>query len=470
MASFFTNNSCNPFMDPETPCTWGNYVRFAVNATLAADYQETIRFAEAHNVRLVIRHTGHDNNGKSTGARGLSLWTHNMKTKELKEYNGAGYSGKAFVFGAGILMQEAYEFAHSHGLLVVGANQPTVGFAGGYTQGGGHGPLASQFGLAADQVLEWEVVVASGDIVTASRMAHADLFWALCGGGGGTFGAVLSVTVRAHPPMTLSTASLAFVPPSGSPELATEDFYAAVGEFTMLVPSINDAGAVAAWFITAQSFGLSTLFGPGLEETELEQLLQPILKTLRRLNIEFSYHSETHSSFLEGVLRQQPVNVSGLNIGGRLIPRTLVETNNAELTATIRNITTAGALFSGVSFNVSQHAADSIGANPYWRESIFNAVVATPFNHTDWQANIRGVESITNDLLPPLEHLTPNGAAYLNEADFQQPDWQRVFYGVHFGKLSEIKSRYDPKDLFYVLGGVGSERWIQQADGRLCRT
>jgi len=77
---------------------------------------------------------------------------------------------------------------------------------------------------------------------------------------------------------------------------------------------------------------------------------------------------------------------------------------------------------------------------------------------------------MTKSFMPKLEALTPNGGAYLNEGDFQQPDWQRAFYGINYPALSAIKRKYDPDDLFYGLTAVGSERWTQHSDGRLCRT
>lgn len=75
----------------------------------------------------------------------------------------------------------------------------TVGAICGYLQGGGHGPASHEFGLGADQVLEYQVVLASGEHVTANACQHKDLFTALRGGGGGTYGIVTSVTVKAFP-------------------------------------------------------------------------------------------------------------------------------------------------------------------------------------------------------------------------------------------------------------------------------
>lgn len=77
---------------------------------------------------------------------------------------------------------------------------------------------------------------------------------------------------------------------------------------------------------------------------------------------------------------------------------------------------------------------------------------------------------ITHNFLPLLEALTPNGGAYLNEADFQQPDFQRALYGINYSRLRAIKSHYDPHDMFYAITAVGSESWYedQTRGGRLC--
>lgn len=75
---------------------------------------------------------------------------------------------------------------------------------------------------------------------------------------------------------------------------------------------------------------------------------------------------------------------------------------------------------------------------------------------------------MTNELIPTLEAITPGGGAYLNEADFRQPDFQDVFYGNNYDTLLSIKNKYDPEGLFYALTAVGSEKWASRLDGRLC--
>ena len=95
--------------------------------------------------------------------------------------------------------------------LVVGGVEPTVSL-GGYTLGGGHSPIGRKFGLAADNVLEIEMVTANGDVVIVNGQetkttdcngnvhtsSDTDLFWALRGGGGGTFGIVTKFTYKLH--------------------------------------------------------------------------------------------------------------------------------------------------------------------------------------------------------------------------------------------------------------------------------
>lgn len=60
MAPFFANQTCDPWTPESRPCTLGNYVSYAVNATCAADITAAVRFAAQRNIRFVIRNTGHE--------------------------------------------------------------------------------------------------------------------------------------------------------------------------------------------------------------------------------------------------------------------------------------------------------------------------------------------------------------------------------------------------------------------------
>ena len=285
MAPFFANQSCDPFAALNASCVVGTLVQYSVNASSVSDCQKTIRFAQQHNIRLVIRNTGHDYYGKSTGAGGLAIWTHSLRNTSIIDYESPYYSGKAIKMGAGVQVSDAYAATHSEGLVACGGDSPSVGVAGGWTQGGGHGPLASRFGLGADQALEWEVVTAGGEYVVATPTNnYSDLYWALSGGGGGTYGVVYSLTSKAHTDMEVASANLTFT----NEDISQSTFYAAVSNFLTYLPAIVDAGATSIWYLTNTSFQMVPTTAPGLTQAQLQKLMNPIVSHLDTSNITYS--------------------------------------------------------------------------------------------------------------------------------------------------------------------------------------
>ncbi|KAI1185038.1 hypothetical protein F5B17DRAFT_446427 [Nemania serpens] len=470
MAYPFSNNSCNPFLDYSTPCTLGPHSVYTINATSAADFQAAIRFVKDHNIRLVIRNTGHDYLGKSTGAHSLSVWTHYMKSIELVQYSSPGYTGPALKVGAGVESMEAYMFAASHGLVVVGGNCPTVGLAGGFTQGGGHGPLASKYGLSADQVLEWEVVTGAGEIITATATSNEDLFWALRGGGGGTFGIVSSLTVKVFPDTSTSKATMMILNDGTN----ADSLYSAIGTFIRdALPGLVDAGAFVVWVAAPFGFMLTPVIAPGVAVADVDRLLQPLTARLDDRGLAYQYSSTQYPTFLssyEVLQKTGSWNVSDYNLGSRLIPRDLVTQNTEAVVEAIRYISSQ-TLMSGVSYNLSRSVSspDDVAVNPYFRRALFSLTIGTAIDYTDSAATKAVQDKITDDFIPALKRITPDGAAYLSEADFQEPNFQQIFYGNNYGRLLNIKRKYDPDDVFYAKTGVGSEKWVENAEGRLCR-
>ncbi|KXX78001.1 6-hydroxy-D-nicotine oxidase [Madurella mycetomatis] len=470
MAYTFTNNSCNPWLDRTAPCTIGSHVVYAINATDPTHLQRGISFAKRHNIRLVIRNTGHDYLGRSTGAHSLALWTRNLRSMELLDYRSSVYTGPAIMMGAGVLAIEAYRFADSHNVVVVGGNCPSVGMTGGYAQGGGISLLSSVYGLGADQVLEWTVITADGELVTANSTHHPDLYWALRGGGGGTFGVVVSMTVKVFPDTYTSSAAIT-VPDNGA---NIDAIYAAFKAFiTTQLPTLVDRGIYIPWVLTPAGFHLEARIAAGLHKDELDGLLQPTLSILEDAQLEYNYSSFETPTFL-GTYEGAPgaSNVSDYVTGGRLISRSALQSDPDGLVAALRHIGSQ-AFLTGVSFNVnttrSGMSPDEVAANPYFRESIFNLFFGLPIDYQDWDINLARMDKITNDDLNQLEKVAPNGGAYLNEADIAQPDFQSVFYGNHYPRLERIKQRYDPDGVFYAKTAVGSERWEERENGRLCK-
>ena len=95
-------------------------------------------------------------------------------------------------------------------MLIVYHNKNLSSYLNGIALGGGAGVLGRKFGLTSDNLLAVQVVVADGRILTCDMSHNPDLFWALCGGGGGNFGVATSFTFRVHQVATLSLFTLSW--------------------------------------------------------------------------------------------------------------------------------------------------------------------------------------------------------------------------------------------------------------------
>ncbi|KAH8596904.1 FAD binding domain protein [Bisporella sp. PMI_857] len=473
MAPFFANQSCDPFTPRSKPCTLGNYVSYSINATCPGDVIAAVNFAQARNIRFVVRNTGHDYNGRSTGAGALAIWTHYLKDTQIIDWSDAYYTGKAIKMGAGIQGYEAMAAAKVKGLVAIGGECPTVGVAGGYTQGGGHSALSTSFGLGADQTLSFDVVLADGSLVTATRTKNSDLYWALSGGGGGTYGVVVSMTSKAYPDTTVSGASLVFL----SSTTTADNFYAGVSAFHSLLPAMVDAGGLVIYYFSDQFFQIGPFTGYNKTQAQVETILAPFVKALTALGIQYSVTYSQSATYTEhydkyfGPLPFGNIQVGIAQYGGRLIPRTTITQNNAGFMNVARNITQNGVLFIGVATDVSPFASKvSNAVLPAWRKALIHATLTTPWNFTaPWADMIALQDKMTNVVVPQLEAVTPGSGVYMNEADFRQPNWQDAFFGANYAKLLSIKKKYDPNRLLWSLKTVGSEYWTVANNGRMCK-
>jgi FAD/FMN-containing dehydrogenase len=154
------------------------------------DVQNSVRIARKHNVPLSVRGHGFDWTGRSIRNGGLVI------DLSLMDRIDVDTSTKVATVAAGATASDVLAAANPYGLVAVTGSVGQVGMTG-LTLGGGYGPLNSKYGLALDNLLGAEVVLADGTRVTADEFTNADLFWALRGGGG-NFGIVTSLRLRLH--------------------------------------------------------------------------------------------------------------------------------------------------------------------------------------------------------------------------------------------------------------------------------
>ena len=113
-----------------------------------------------------------------------------------------------------------------------------MGVFGGYSTGGGHSPLMQLFGAGSDQIVALEVVLANGRFVTATQLVNTDLYWAMLGGGGGTFGIITSAVVKVHRQVPVTTSSWSVMT---SETVSADAFWELVKFFWMSFPAYNKA-------------------------------------------------------------------------------------------------------------------------------------------------------------------------------------------------------------------------------------
>jgi hypothetical protein len=188
---------------------------YAVAAEGVADVVAAVNFARENNLRLVIKGGGHSYQGTSCAPDSLLIWTRHMDWIVLHDaFVPQGCAGQmaaqpAVEIGAGAIWLHVYQkVTGKGGRFVRGGGCTTVGVAG-LVQSGGFGNFPKKFGTAAGSLLEAEIVTADGQVRVVNACRDPDLFWAVKGGGGGTFGVVTKLVMKTYElPEALADAQL----------------------------------------------------------------------------------------------------------------------------------------------------------------------------------------------------------------------------------------------------------------------
>jgi hypothetical protein len=317
-------------------------------------------------------------------------------------------------------MLELNREAAARNLTIVSGGAGTVG-VGGYLTGGGHAALSSTYGLAADQVLEIEMVTPNGKVVTANECQHRDLFWAMRGvsfssrvkpssvlaladtktqGGGSTFGIITSITIRAFPstPFAVVTALLGTMPLPGS-----DPFWDATTTMLSHFASLDSQGISAYTFVapgfTSASMNITSpinafygifmlpLLFPGNTSDSLSDVVKAVFDAATApfppLTFFSSVSARTYPSFWDWYKDANgPLDAgSDVILGSRLLDqKALTGDGNASLVkATLKTLTAGSSkplmlyLVAGKGVRNARPRDGGNSVNPAWRRALVHA-------------------------------------------------------------------------------------------------
>jgi len=489
---------------------------YAVTARNTADVVATVNFARENNLRLVVKGGGHSYLGTSNAADSLLIWTRAMNGIVLHDaFVGQGCAGTeapqpAVTVEAGAMWVDVYDAVTSKSRpLRPGRRLRHVGVAG-LIQSGGFGSFSKNYGTAASWLLEAEIVTADGAVRIAKACTNPDLFWAIKGGGGSSFGVVTKLTLRTHELPALFGGALLTIK-------ATSDraFRQLIGQFfkfysdSLFNPHWGESITLRPGNILA-----IRMVSQGLDKQQAENVWQPFLDWVRGSPQDFTlseapiigsmparnwWDAEYRRKSLPNTVRtddrprapethfwwagnQNEVGIFWHGYQSTWLPAVLLQTDGQQrladaLFASSRHSSVYLQFNKGLAGAPPEAvaAARNTAMNPAVLDALGLAIIAggrpaiypgVPGHEPDL-ALARGEAGKIDQSMAELRKIAPSAGSYVSETNFFEGDWQRSFWGTNYPRLQAVKAKYDPDGLFFVHHGVGSEEWSDDGFTRL---
>ncbi|XP_055342574.1 uncharacterized protein LOC129591079 [Paramacrobiotus metropolitanus] len=488
--------------DWDAVCQAGRTPAYGVEAHTVDDIQKALAFASQHNLRIVVKTTGHDYFGRSTAPGALMLWLRNfqggLETKTGFTPNGCDASGQltepVITVTGGKTWDDVYakvdqDFNGKY--CIVAGFCFDIAAAGGYTLGGGHSVLSPSFGLAVDNVLEMTMVTASGKLVTANACQNKDLFWALCGGGGGTFGVLTSVTYKLHSvPSGFNAYSVQVVDQNKTGNLnpiQVESIIEVLARRTADLDNIGWGGYML--FNPAYGFVVMLLV-PADKANALDQAkalknelvgMQAASGFLVMPFANLGTFSQHYDHFDDWRSWTDTIGVfdgfySGVRIalGTRLIPAAALTHSRSAAQTLMAGVQKNGfaagfvaTMVAGSGVRSRDPQALETSVTPAWRKAAWHCYLFTGWDATTSNADIAARTDVLNSGVQVWREGFPDSGVYFNEGFTEEPNWQQAFWGSNYERLLGIKKTVDPNGMFVCSTCVGSELWDKSGNCRV---
>jgi len=400
--------------------------------TTRDDVVEAVNVARASGLTIAVRGGGHSIAGASVCDGGLVIDLSRMKAVEVDSRR---HTARA---EPGLTLGEFDVATQAHGLATTMGINSDTGIAG-LTLGGGLGRLARKHGLACDNLLAAEMVLADGRIVTASSAENPDLFWAIRGGGG-NFGIATAFTYRLHP-----------LGPQILGGLVLHDFARArevlrfYRDFTGVAP--NEVSADAVFLTTPEGqrlLAISACYVGPVEEGE--RALRPLRQfgpPLQDLIVPTAYTALQASA--------DPLFARGRRYYWKA--QFLRQISDAAIDAFVSGYESAAsplslAVLQQVGGAISQVGGDATAYGN--RDAAYDcfpvAVWETP---AEDEHHIAWTRAFWEAMRP-----FATGGVYPNNLGEEGEERVRAAYGGNYTRLAALKAKYDPENLFRLNQNV----------------
>jgi FAD/FMN-containing dehydrogenase len=425
----------NPAVDRSRP-------RAIVVCRTPEDVAETVAFGRRHGIRVAARSGGHSFGGYSAPDGGIVADLSSMRRIDVAPDH------RTASVEPGVLNVDLDSALPEAGLAVPSGTCGTVGL-GGLTLGGGFGYSSRALGLTIDNLLELDVVLASGERATCSRERHPDLFWACRGGGGGNFGIVTAFRFHVHPVRDVSVYSLTW---------RWKDAAAVVDAWQRWAPDAPDelfstcnlsrSGGASPEGPTVASAG--QYFG---SPAQLAALLEPLVSAAQPVQRQVTRRSFRAAQELwAGCAPCAPRAANPYRVKSAFfndaIPAAGIQTMLEEIDRWPGSLADAPTV--GVELNSWGGAIARVPASAtafVHRDARFLAIFGTTWSPHDSAAHVAANQAWQENLYARMSRYA-SGYAYQNLIDPRLADWEHAYYGANYPRLQRIKRTYDPEDFF----------------------
>lgn len=386
-----------------------------------------IQWAQTNAVPLAVRSGGHSFEGLSQGT-GLIIDTRPMNQILIAQ------DQQSFVLGAGWQLGGVYASLAKNQRAIPAGSCPTVGITG-HTLGGGYGLLSRPFGLACDNLLSATVVDARGQILNCSENENSDLFWALRGGGAGSFGIVTKLQFRTHKVPSVRTYGLRWQVPAPAAARLMKAWQAWAPASPREITSIMNISRAGGGLINVRFLGQSI----GSEESLRKELksMTGIIRSETPITVQnldfaqavrhFGGSGKSNSVFMKGKSDYLTKTMSDehLNLFLEKIPSGLAVMFDS---------------YGGAIRDLNDHET----AFPH-RSGILSSLQY----YCEWANAAEGPQKMANlkrfhaEMRPAM-----SGRAYFNYCDLDLPNYAQAYWGKNLDRLIQIKRAYDPSNFF----------------------